>query len=204
VVACLEERARTAWAARGRGDRAGERGTALLDIVLASVVLLVVLLPAMQLLVTSGKVVGNSRAEAIAEGVANTQIAKDRAAWTSTSSPPSYSSSPSCGSAYSATTTNSTFRLYLTGCTTVSGMPLWIFQNGGWCAPSSSVLSTIPATTVSGTTPLFWVEVMVTWGGNAPPSPTTSVAANKRLVMTSALLTPNGYGGSSTSPGCPL
>lgn len=186
--------------------RAGESGTALLDIVLASAVLLVVLLPAMQLIVTAGKVVGNSRGEAIAQGVATTQIAQDRAGWTSTSSPPSYASSSTCGSAYSATSTNTTFKLYLTGCRTVSGMPMWIFQNGGWCAPnsSSSVLGSTTSSTVSGTAPLYWVEVMVAWGGAVPPSPTTTVAANKRLVMTSALLTPNGYGGSTSSPGCPL
>lgn len=186
--------------------RAGEAGLALLDIVLASAVLLVVLVPAMQLLVTAGKVVGNSRGEAIAQGAATTQIAQDRAAWTSTSSPPTYSSSASCGSAYTTTTTNSTFKLYLTGCRTVSGMPLWIFQNGGWCAPnsSSSILGSATSSTVSGTASVYWVEVMVAWGGATPPSPTATVAGNKRLVMTSALLTPKGYGGSESSPGCPL
>lgn len=187
--------------------RAGDSGTALLDIVLASAVLLVVLVPAMQLIVTAGKVVGNSRGEAIAQGVATTQIAQDRAGWTSTSAATSYSSSSACGSAYSpSTTTNTTFKLYLTGCKTVSGMPTWIFQNGGWCAPNSStsVLGSTTSSTVSGTAPLYWVEVMVAWGGTRAPSPTTTVAAGKRLVMTSALLTPNGYGGSTSSPGCPL
>lgn len=198
---------RTEGATRVQGPEAGESGTALLDVVLATVVLLVVLMPAMQLLVTSGKVVGNSRGEAIAQGVAATQIAQDRAAWTSTSSPPSYSSSSSCAGTYSpSTTTNTTFGLYLTGCTTVSGMRMWIFQNGGWCAPNSSsaVLGSASTSTTVGAQPVYWVEVMVAWGGATAPSPTTTVAAGKRLVMTSALLTPNGYGGSTLSPGCPL
>lgn len=190
-------------ATRVQGARAGESGTALLDIVLATVVLLVVLVPATQLLVTSGKVVGNSRGEAIAQGVATGQLEQDRAIWTSTSSAPTFASSTSCGSAYGTTSTNATFHLYLTGCQTVSGMAMWVFQNGGWCAPSSSTLSTIPAITVSSTVPLYWVEVMVAWGGKAPPSPTTVVAANKRLVMSSSLKTPNGYSGSPTAS-CPL
>lgn len=201
----MAEDPRAALAAGARRVRTGEAGTALLDVVLASVVLLVVLVPAMQLLVTSGKVVGNSRGQASAQGVATTQIAQDRAAWTSTSAAPSFSSSSTCGRAYSpSTTTNATFHLYLTGCTTVGGMSMWIFQSGGWCAPSSSTLSTIPATTLSSTVPVYWVDVMVAWGGTAPPSPATVVTAGKRLVMTSALLTPNGYGGSKVSPGCPL
>jgi hypothetical protein len=207
----MEERvaggSRTTGATRVRGVWAGESGTALLDVVLATVVLLMVLVPAMQLLVTSGKVVGNSRGETIAEGVASSQIAQDRAAWTSTSAAPTYSSSSSCASAYSpSSTTNTTFGLYLTGCTTVSGMTMWIFQNGGWCAPNSSsaVLGSASTSTTTGAEPVYWVEVMVAWGGTRAPSPTTTVAIGKRLVMTSALLTPNGYGGSKLSPGCPL
>jgi hypothetical protein len=187
---------------------------ALLDVVLASVILLVVLVPAAQLLSTSSKVVGSSRAQAIAQGEASLQLAQDRAAWTSTTSAPSFESSPSCGSAYGSTTVNATFDLYLTGCTTVSGMPLWIFQNGGWCYTDGSTLKN----TGSGV-PMFWVEVMVAWGGSVPPAPTTVVPGTRSVVVSSALQTPNltpmttvsqtpltwqpDYGGSPVE-GCPL
>jgi Tfp pilus assembly protein PilX len=171
---------------------------ALLDVVVASVILLIVLLPAAQLLSTDAKVVGNSRGQAIAQGEASLQLAQDRAAWTSTSASPTFQSSPSCGSAYSASTVNATFNLYLTGCQNVSGMPLWIFQNGGWCYTNGSTLGS------SGTgVPMYWVEIMVTWGGNLPPPPSAVVSATSGVVITSALQTPSGYTG-STSGGCPL
>lgn len=172
---------------------------ALLDVVLASVILMVVLLPAAQLLSTSSRIVGNSRAQAIAQGAASLQLAQDRATWTSTSSAPTFQNTTSCGSSYSAGgPPNATFHLYLTGCQTVSGMPLWIFQNGGWCNTTGSTLES----TGSGV-PMFWVEVMVTWGGNLPPAPSTVVASNRSVVISSALQTPNGFSG-STSGGCPL
>lgn len=171
---------------------------ALLDVVVASAVLLVVLLPAAQLLATSNKIVGNSRGQAIAQGEASLQLAQDRATWTSTSATPTFQSSTTCGSAYSATTVNATFNLFLTGCTTVSGMPLWIFQSGGWCHTNGSTLGS----SGSGVA-VFWVEIMVTWGGNLPPAPSTVVTATKGVVITSALQTPSGYTG-STSGSCPL
>lgn len=166
--------------------------------VIASVILLIVLLPAAQLLATSNRIVGNSRGQAIAQGQASLQLAQDRATWTSTSSAPTFQSSSSCGSAYSATTVNVTYDLYLTGCQTVSGMPLWIFQNGGWCSTNGSTLAS------SGTgVPMFWVEIMVTWGGNLPPAPSAVISATRGVVITSALQTPSTFTG-STSGSCPL
>ena len=175
---------------------------ALLDVVLASVILLVVLLPAAQLLSTSSRIVGNSRAQAIAQGEASLQLAQDRAAWTSTTSAPTYQSSTSCGSAYSPTTVNATFHLYLTGCQTVSGMPLWIFQNGGWCYTNGGTNLNMLSSTGSGV-PTFWVEVMVTWGGNLPPAPSSVVASTRSVVISSAVQTPNGFSVPS-SGSCPL
>ena len=197
MVACPVPRRGAASTDRGGTPPVGEAGLALLDVVVASVVLLVIMVPAAQLLVTSGKVVGASRDQAIAEGAAAAQLAQDRA-WSSTTSPPTYTSSSSCGSAYSSGTTNTTFNQYLTGCRTVSGLPLWIFQNGGWCVTSGSTL----ASGSSGVL-MYWVEVMVTWGGTAPPSPSTVVSSSKRVVVSSSLVTPNGYTG-STSGSCPL
>ena len=173
---------------------------ALLDVVVAASLLLVILVPAAAILSTSGKVVTSSKAQAVAGSLATSQLAQDRATWTSTSSTPAYSNS-SCGSGYSSAP-NATYHLYLTSCPTVGGENYWVFQNGGWCVPGTgNTLSS--STSGTDTEPLYWVEVMVAWGGNTPPSPTTVVAHQNNVVMSSALQTPNGYNGATTGS-CPL
>lgn len=166
---------------------------ALLDVIVASVVLLVVLVPAAQLLMSSSKVVGASTSQATAQSLAASQIGSDRAAAWSASAPPTWSSS--CGSK-----TLTTYGASLVSCPTVGGKPYWVFQNAGWCTTSSGTLSTVPSTTVAGTIPYYWVEVVVAWGGTQAP---TTVTTGTSVVMTSALQTPVGYTGSVTA-GCPL
>ncbi|MHB8438066.1 MAG: hypothetical protein ACYDD4_02740 [Acidimicrobiales bacterium] len=188
---------RSRWSRRARG----EEGVGLLDIIVGSAVLLIILVPASQLLDESATVVGTARSQAIAENIASGQIEQDRATWTSTLAAPTYASSSACGTAYSpSTVVNSTYNLYLTGCQTTSGMKFWIFQNGGWCVTSAGNQL---KTSGTGTVHMYWVEVMVAWGGSSPPSPTTVVSLGHDVVMTSALQTPNGYTG-STSASCPL
>ncbi|MHB8680490.1 MAG: hypothetical protein ACYDA2_00120 [Acidimicrobiales bacterium] len=174
----------------------------MIDVLIASAVLLVILVPAAQILITSGRVTTNATAQGIADSVAEAQVAQDRAAWTSTSSAPPYTSSSTCGSAYSSNSVNVTYQQYLTGCQTTNGMKFWIFQNGGWCVTDNNK-SLVTGTTLAGAVNLYWVEVMVTWGGSAPPSPSTLVGLGNSVVLSSSLMTPNGYTGSS-SGGCPL
>lgn len=184
-----------------RRARNNEIGMGLVDVLVAACLLIVILVPAAQILMTSGKVVGDSKAQAVAGSLAAAQIAQDRATWTSITTAPSYSSS-NCGSGYSSSSVNATYDLYLTSCKSVGGMNFWVFQNGGWCVTSST--STLK-TSGTGTEPLFWVEAMVTWGGSTPPSPNNVVSAQNRLVMSSALQTPNGYyTNGSTTGSCPL
>lgn len=166
---------------------------ALLDVVVASVVLLVILVPAAQLLMSSGKVVGASTAQATAQSLAASQLSSDRAAAWSAGAPPTFASS--CGSK-----TLTTYDATLLSCPTVGGMPYWVFQNAGWCTTSNGTLGTVPSTTVAGTIPYYWVEVVVAWGGTKAPG---TVTTGTSVVMTSALQTPNGYTGSVTAS-CPL
>lgn len=180
---------------------AAQTGMALLDVVVAAALLLIILVPAAAILATSGKVVTNAKAQAVAGSLATSQLAQDRASWTSTSSAPTYSSS-SCGSGYSSSSVNATYHLYLASCPAVGGENYWVFQNGGWCVNGTGN-TLASSTTGTDIEPLYWVEVMVDWGGNTPPSPSTVVAHENDIVMSSALQTPNGYGG--TTPGsCPL
>ncbi|HLI56303.1 MAG TPA: hypothetical protein VKY26_04625, partial [Actinomycetota bacterium] len=120
--------------ARAQGGT--EAGTSLLDVVVATVLLLVILIPATQLLVTSGKVVTNSKAQAVAESLASSQLESDRAAFLASPGVQPFAASSCGGPAYGATTTNATFAQYLTACPTVpsnGGPPLWVFQRSGWC-----------------------------------------------------------------------
>ena len=174
---------------------------ALLDVIVAATLLLVILVPAAAILVTSGKVVTNSKAQTVAGSLATSQLAQDRATWTSTSSAPTYADS-SCGSGYASGLPNSTYHLYLASCPTVGGENYWVFHNGGWCVNGTGN-TLASSTTGTDTEPLYWVEVMVAWGGNSPPPQSTVVAHQSDVVMSSALQTPNGYSGSTTGS-CPL
>lgn len=182
--------------------RATESGTTLLDVVVSTVVLLLILIPATQLLVTSGKVVTNSKAQAVAESLATSQLESDRAAFLASPGTQPFAASSCGGSAYGPTTTNATFSQYLTACPTVprtNGAPLWVFQRSGWCVVNGTTLGS-----GSTGTPMYWVSVMVVWGGSAVPSPTTVVPASNRVVLSSALQTPAGYSTPSPPWSCPL
>jgi hypothetical protein len=65
---------------------------------------------------------------------------------------------------------------------------------------SSGTLTTLPATTVAGTIPYYWAEVVVAWGGTKAPSTVTSGSS---VVLTSALQTPTTFTGTPTAS-CPL
>lgn len=179
-----------------------ESGTTLLDVVVAAVVLLLILVPATQLLVTSGKIVTNSKAQAVAESIASSQLESDRAAFLASPGTQPFAASSCGGSAYGPTTTNATFAQYLTACPTVprnGGAPLWVFQRSGWCVSNGTTLGS-----GSTGTPMYWVSVMVVWGGSAVPSPTTVVAPSNRVVLSSALQTPAGYTIPAGPWSCPL
>jgi hypothetical protein len=179
-----------------------EAGTTLLDVVVATVVLLLILIPATQLLVTSGKVVTNSKAQAVAESLATSQLESDRAAFLANPGAQPFAASSCGGSSYTPSTTNATFSQYLTACPTVprtGGAPLWFFQRSGWCVVNGTTLGS-----GSTGTPMYWVSVMVVWGGSAVPSPTTVVAASNRVVLSSALQTPAGYTAPAAPWSCPL
>lgn len=185
-----------------RAQGGNEAGTSLLDVVVATVLLLVILIPATQLLVTSGKVVTNSKAQAVAESLASSQLESDRAAFLANPGVQPFTASSCGGSAYGASTTNATFTQYLTACPTVprnGGSPLWVFQRSGWCVANGTTLGS-----GSAGTPMYWVSVMVVWGGSVVPSPTTVVAASNRVVLSSALQTPAGYTIPSPPWSCPL
>jgi hypothetical protein len=179
-----------------------ESGTTLLDVVVATVVLLLILIPATQLLVTSGKVVTNSKAQAVAESLASSQLENDRAAFLASPGVQPFSASSCAGSSYGPTTTNATFSQYLTACPMVprtAGAPLWVFQRGGWCVVNGTTLGS-----GSTGTPMYWVSVMVVWGGSVVPSPTTVVPSSNRVVLSSALQTPAGYSTPAPPWSCPL
>jgi Tfp pilus assembly protein PilV len=183
------------------GSGAGECGTTLLDVVVATVLLLVILLPAAQLLVTSGRVVGGSKVQAVAQHAALSQLETDRAAFLASPGSQPFTASSCAGSTYGPTTTNSTYGQYLTACAALSGggAPYWVFQSGGWCVANGTTLGS-----GSSGTPIYWVSVMVAWGGRRVPAPTTVVAASSRVVLTSALQTPAGFAPPSPPWSCPL
>lgn len=185
-----------------RGRPPNDAGATLLDVVVATVVLLLILIPATQLLVTSGKVVTNSKAQAVAESLAGSQLESDRATFLANPGAQPFAASSCGGSAYGVSTTNATFSQYLTACPTVpqnGGAPLWVFQRGGWCVANGSTLGS-----GSTGTPMYWVSVMVVWGGSVVPSPSTVVPASNRVVLTSALQTPAGYTPPAAPWSCPL
>ena len=74
----MSERARPRHDARATPTNgiglSDEAGTTLLDVVVATTLLLVILLPATQLLVTSGRVVRGSKVPAVAQNVASSQL----------------------------------------------------------------------------------------------------------------------------------
>jgi hypothetical protein len=188
--------------AADRGRPPSQAGATLLDVVVASVVLLLILIPATQLLVTSGKVVTNSKAQAVAESVAGSQLETDRATFLANPGAQPFTASTCAGSSYAPSTTNATFAQYLTACVTApanGGAPLWVFQRGGWCVANGTTLGS-----GSTGTPMYWVSVMVTWGGSAVPASTTVVPASNRVVFTSALQTPAGYTVPAGPWSCPL
>lgn len=174
--------------------RPEEAGLALIDAVVASAILLIILVPTALLISTSGRIVTNSKAQAVAQSLAASQVGADRALFTSTSSPPTYTDS--CASS----ATDSSDNVSLLGCPTVNGMKYWVYQNAGWCVTSSGSLAKVPSTTAAGTILYYWVEVVVAWGGSIAP---TTTGPSNSVVLTSAIQTPPGYVG-STSAGCPL
>ncbi len=182
----------------------------LLDVLMASVMLLVILIPATELVSTSGRVVTTSKAQAIAQSLAASVIEGDQATWSSEPAPGEtqpFSASPCAGTSYGSGSPNATFSQILTGCETVpstGGMPLWVFQRSGWCVESGSSLGNGSQSSSSDWAPSYWVLVMVAWGGSTVPAPGSVVSEADRVVVSSALATPSTYALPTSTTSCPL
>lgn len=136
-------------------------GMALIDVVIASVILMVVFLPLSTLLVVSTGIIGSDRQTVVAESVAAGQLSNVRAMatsssnWTVTSPSPSVLTLPSAGT------------------TTVSGATFNYSFKGGWCAVVSAAPPALSNGTTTGNNPyVYYVQVHVTWAttSNRPGS----------------------------------
>ena len=170
--------------------------------VLATVGLLIVIVPTTALVATSLQVVTNSKDQAIAQNLASSQIEADRSAFLANPGVQPFASSSSCAaSAYGPTTTNATYDQVLTGCSVVpqsGGTPFWVFQQGGWCVNSGTGLGDGTGVT------MYWVLVMVAWGGSTVPSSSTVVGPSHSVVMSSALQTSSAASPPASATNCPL
>ncbi|MHB8330160.1 MAG: hypothetical protein ACYDD6_11160 [Acidimicrobiales bacterium] len=190
-----------------------ERGVGLLDVVVASAVLILIAVPAAQILLISSNVVTSSKSQAIAESIASGQIEADRQLpWTGGTPPSAIATSVASLTAngcnigttnYSGGSKNG-LGYSLTGCQAMSGGTFFTWQQGGWCytaAPAGGVAA-LTATTIAGETPVYWVDVMATWGTAAPVAPGQTPPKAKSVVLSSALQNPKGA--APTSAPCPL
>jgi prepilin-type N-terminal cleavage/methylation domain-containing protein len=156
-------------ARRGEADAAvwRDEGFTLIEVVVASVVLLIVLVPGMWLLATSSSYVSQSKNKVAAANLASGLLEQDRAsadAQTWTSNAPTLTDTSASS-------------------VTVTGTPFSVEQTGGWCAESSggwASYSSAPSTPAA-----YGVLATVTWQsgqqslqvGTVLPTPATGVTA---------------------------
>jgi hypothetical protein len=166
-----------------------EEGSALFEVLLAVVVLIVVLLPVAYLVANSTGIVGNSRSQSVGSKIATVQLAVERSLGIPTPTP----NTPAAWTAASPATT------------TVGGQTYNVYVAQGWCglittgSGSSWGNNTLPTTNTPQ--PSYFVAVKVAWGSGA----SSSSLAGSSVVMSQVLPgTTNAPAGGVAIASCPL
>lgn len=156
-----------------RADGARQGGFALLDVVIASVVLMVILVPVATLLTTTVKMVGTAQGKTQAQTLAVETMNQYVSATIHSGSLPA-----GLSDSWTADPSNPYF---------VDGKPIYLFEAGGWCVAGSTSSNQYANGTVStspNNQPTYVIVVKAQWGSGA-----SSATGAAHSVLTDGAMT---------------
>ena len=159
-----------------RAFERNEDGVSLIDVTVASAILMVVLIPVAFLMINSTQTIANASTVRAASTVAGEQLTSLQSEVTKTYPPTGLNASTATPAAW-PTAAQCTTTPSLCPTPSVNGVAYHVYSAGGWCVLSGGAwggTASSPLTVTSNISPTYHVVVKVAWGLGASSGSTTN------------------------------